>query len=94
MKSLETYLNRHLLGFLTQGIGSNQTPDGIKRQLDIIQRIPWHHHLVQVTIKRHLLHVVIRTHLHERLPSRVRPENNQLHKQISAKEVEEKILLD
>ncbi|KAG5522804.1 hypothetical protein RHGRI_034824 [Rhododendron griersonianum] len=62
----------NLLHLSPQSVSPNQAPNSIHSQLQIIQRVPWHHLLVQVTIECHLLDVLVGAHLHKCLPRRVR----------------------
>ncbi|GER49967.1 smr (Small MutS Related) domain-containing protein [Striga asiatica] len=59
-------------------ISPHQAPNRIHGQLQIINWVTWHDPFVQITIKRHLLHVLVGTHLHKCLPSRIRPVENLL----------------
>ncbi len=62
---------RDALGSSAQGVPSEEAAQGLDGQLGIIQRVSWHHCLVQVGVKGHALHVVALAHLYKGLPGRV-----------------------
>ena len=61
-------LHGHLrLGGVAQRVGAHDGRDGVAEQLDVVDGVAGHHGLVQVRVEGHLLHVLVRAHLHKRL---------------------------
>mmetsp|Transcript_8947 Transcript_8947/g.37885 ORF Transcript_8947/g.37885 Transcript_8947/m.37885 type:complete len:469 (+) Transcript_8947:245-1651(+) len=59
-------LHGHLrLGGVAQRVGAHDGRDGVAEQLDVVDGVAGHHGLVQVRVEGHLLHVLVRAHLHE-----------------------------